>query len=213
MAPKPTDLTDAATLRAFRPIKRDDDATTARIELLVSAMSNAVRRYTQRQFLGKGVALGADEPTARTFVYDGRGYLSLAPLEAREVVSVTLDGVELEPLVGGQALGTSSYLAHPPQQTPEGTYLYLDLPELAAHTCTVDRPRLVTVTAKWGVDEVPDDVELAVLHAVADAYGNPEGAAQRNLGDGLVLQEDADDSGGSLPRAARALLAPLVRRR
>lgn len=209
MAPKPTDLSDETTLRAFRPIKRDDAATTTRIELLVSAMSNAVRRYTQRQLLGKESGVDPEATTVKRFVYDGSGYLSLAPHEARSIESVELDGDVLEVLAGGETIGSSRYLPEPAQQTPEGTYLYLTLPEMA---CAAGRFRIVDVTAAWGIVDLPDDVELAVLHAVADAYGNPEGAAQRSLGDGLVLQEGDDMSGGSLPRAARALLAPLVRR-
>lgn len=210
MAPKATDLTDEATLRAFRPIKRTDAQTTARIELLVSAMSNAVRRYTQRDFLGKVSGVDPAATSAKRFVYDGSGYLSLAPFEARTITAVTLDGDALTLLAGGETIGETRYLPEPAQQTPEGTYHYLTLPERSA---VRGRVRIVEVTAAWGIVNMPDDVELATLHAVADAYGNPEGAAQRNLGDGLVLQEGDDMSGGSLPRAARALLAPLVRRR
>lgn len=208
---KTSDLTDDATLRAFRPIRNTQEATTTRIALLISAMSSAIRRYTQREFLGKNLGEGfnPDATETRTFAYDGSGYLSMAPFEARAITTVQLEGDELEAVTGSDSVGSTRYLAQPPQKTTEGTYLYLTLPTI--QSCR-DRDLLVEVTAKWGIVDLPDDVELAALHAVADAYGNPEGAASRNLGDGLILEEGNDEASGSLPRASRALLSALVRR-
>lgn len=206
----PHDLTDAATVRAVARIKRTDADSTTRLAVLISAMSRAVGRYTARQLLGKLHGVDLNASTVKTFVYDGRGYLSLEPYEAREISSVVLDGTALTVLPASEAIGSTKYIPQPMQKTTEDTYLYLTLPQ-KPRACDT-RPSLVVVTAKWGVDKVPEDVELATIHAVANAWGNPEGAAQRTIGDGMVISDtQGNDVGGSLPREARNLLAPFKR--
>jgi hypothetical protein len=74
----------------------------------------------------------------------------------------------------------------------------------------------VTINADWGVtdSDMPDDIELAIWIAVANAYRNPEGFMRRQLGP--LSASDYDDpvstEGLSLPRASRSLLAPYRRK-
>ena len=206
---KPHDLTTVETAKAFARIKRADSTSDLRLPILISAMSRAIGRYTQRQFVGlnhptsDGGPVDTAVEVARRFAYDGSGYLSLAPYEARSISSVTLDGDALTEYTTGSDLDSDEYAPRPLQQTPEGTYLSLMLFETNADA-------IVEVTGLWGIVDVPEDVELACLHAVSDAYRNPEGVPSRSIGDGLVVGEDSEE-GGSLPRAARALLSPLCR--
>ena len=206
---KTYDLTTTATANVFARIKRADSEAAIRVPILVSAMSKAIGRYTQRQFIGlndptaPGGAIDVGAEVARRYEYDGSGYLSLAPYEARSISAITLDGDALTERATGGALDSDEYLPRPLMQTPEGTYLSLALPESNCGS-------IVEVTGLWGIVDVPADVELACLHAVSDGYRNPEGVPSRSIGDGLILGEDSDE-GGSLPRAARALLSPLCR--
>ena len=207
--PQSYDLTDSDTVKAFARVRRADADADPRITLLISAFSKAIGRYTGRQWLGKahGINAGTEVATAKTYSYDGNGYLSLAPYEARDITQVKLDGKVITATAAGEQMESDEYVAEPRQKTTEATFLYLLLPRLEEK----DTPHAVEVTAKWGIWAVDPDVELACLHAVADAYRNPEGVAQRDIGDGLTLGEDADENGGSLPRAARALLTPFRR--
>jgi hypothetical protein len=75
----------------------------------------------------------------------------------------------------------------------------------------------VTVNADWGVPETdfPDDIELAIWIAVANAWRNPEAYQHRSLPGGLSGMDYVDPStteGLSLPRASRSLLWPYRRR-
>lgn len=204
---KTYDLTTLATAKAFARVKRADEDSDGRVELLISGMSKAIRRYTDREFVGlndpasDGGPVDTETPFEREYEYDGSGYLSLSPWDVREIVSVTLNGDALDLLTSGLTLGSTEYAPRPRQRDTLGVYKSLTLPE----DCGI-----VVVNAKWGIVGVDPDVELACLHAVSDAYRNPEGAPQRILGDGAMIGEDSDQ-GGSLPRAARALLLPLCR--
>lgn len=174
--------------------KKTADATQDNyLAFLIAAYSRTIGRFVDRQFLG--IDPGSLTATsAKSFSYDGSGYLSLSPYEAREIVSVSIDGV---------AVDADKRHGLPRQKTTEGTFLSLELPTKS------DTTTVVEVVAKWGIAEVPEDAELACITAVAERYRSPEGG-RTVTNDGLDLDESAD--AGALPPGARKLLAGLMRR-
>lgn len=187
-------------VRGSKTTSKDDDLV---LTLLVNAYSRAIARYTGREFAPRSPGGQSEGTLARTFAYDASGFLSLKPYEARDITAVKIDDETTD-------LPTTDYTLQPRNKTTESTYLWLDLPK---------RGSKVTVTGKWGVGDaastaIPNDVVLACLIAVADAFRNPESFATRSLGE-LTFTEEVGapaDGGGSLPLGARRLLYPYRRR-
>lgn len=214
-------LTTVATARNFLGRAGSDPTETDKLQIYINAYSNAIMRYTGRQFLPTQSA------TARRYRYDGSSFLSLAPSEATAISAVTLytdlteaSWLELAPQ---SATVESRYRAEPRNGTQEGTYLWLALPEIGQFNALMNEPVVtrrmlgheVTITGDWGAGVVPADVELAALIAIANAFRNPEGFGSRSTA-GLQFAEMAepptsDESGLSLPRGARSLLTPYRR--
>jgi hypothetical protein len=212
-------LTTLVAAREFTPGIRDasDDSQDGKLIRLINAYSQAIITYTGREW--KPYAAAA----ARSFLYQGR-YVSLEPYDLRTVTSVVLytdlptgDQVTLEV---GSSLIEREYRLRPANRTPEGTYTALILPRGEHYSRTVDlHEYTVTITGDWGiadtVDGLPDDVELACLISVADAFQNPTGLEQRAFGPEVTIGEAITPFGetyaGSLPQEARALLFPYKR--
>jgi hypothetical protein len=172
-------------------------------EMLINSYSAAVIRYCERQFRPVETA------ATKTFAYRGRGFLSFAPYDLRNVTAMSFGGagVTTTPLVQN-----TDYTLEPRGQTPEGTYLYATIRRDFLPWPVFGWPQVV-VTGDWGMPAVPADVEQATLIAIADGYRNPEGAASRGLGE-LAYQEvpePVETAGRSLPPDARALLTPYRR--
>jgi hypothetical protein len=216
-------LTDPASFLAYLGEPEDSDgANTDKAQRLINGYSKAVRRYTRRQFKP------TEDSVEKVFQYIGNGFLSLAPYEARNITTVTLY-TDL-PTTGWQVLDNqdqfneSQWRANPRNRSEEGTYWSLVLPEIGPYhpyfdmpVTTLNRRNLwyeVTVLGDWGVATVPEDVELAVWIACANAWRNPEGYQHRMLGplSATDYQEPADTEGLMLPRASRALLKEYKRR-
>lgn len=189
------------------------------LELLVGSLSTAVQRYTGRQFMP------SETGVAKTFRYDGGGYLSLEPYEARAVTSIVLYS-DL-PTSAQVTLATQSstqqadYRLEPRAKTIVGTYLWIALPVFDAswqwgptggnarvNADTTERQ--VTVTGDWGVGSVPADVELATLIAVAHLYRNWSDFGTAQMG-ADQFSEPPEVEPFALPRASRALLTPYRR--
>lgn len=220
------DLTDLATVKAYGNI-----ATTGaranqdtKLGILISGYSKAVAKVADRQWLGKDPTLGGTltfDPNAtstKSYDYDGDGWLSFAPWEAREIVSVTLDG-KLLPLYDPTAPNQETYSPVPKQMTLEGTILGIALPQRERNSPTIvgsygtfyaanGYAGQIDVVAKWGIIGVDADVEIATCICVMDAFRNPEAASTRNLGGYDMVEADG---GGNIPAAARALLIPSMR--
>jgi hypothetical protein len=194
---------------------------TDRAQQLINSYSAAINRYLRRQ-----LKPGEDDED-KLFAYSGNGFLSLAPYEAREIHTVTLytDLAEAGWIVLANQSPTQEgrWRANPRNRSEQGTYYYLTLPELGQFHPYYDEPvttlnrrslgHQVTVNGDWGVDQddVPDDVELALWIACANAWRNPEAYQSRQLGP-LSGQDYGDvipgtEEGLSLPRASRALLS------
>jgi len=222
-----TALTTLADAREF--VFRDVTDNTNDDELirLINAYSAAVFRYTRREWLPQSTAV------TRLFAYDGGGYLSFDRYDARSVTAVTM--FTDQPSTGQVALTAADSVTegqwrlYPRNGTTEGTYLGLDLPAVGWRGYFYSYPSQylsgpvgfqVSVTGNWGVaadlSGVPDDVKLACLIAVADAYRNPEGLETRDIGELSFTEEPvAPGSPGTqarnLPPEARALLYPYRR--
>lgn len=219
VVPKDSDLTTAARARAIGRIRPKGEEDDTRVDLFVSAASDAVRRYTNRDFLFLTAPDGfdADATSTKTFEYRGGRYLSLGRFEAREIESVTADG---------QLLDADAWKAQPTVTSVVGTYTYLsDLPLLLGVDLCLNRlPNRtyigdvgdefvdVEVVAKWGVVDLPSDVELAVIDAVTAWFSNPQGARLREF-EGVSMDDDGGDGyeRSALPLRARLLLEPYRR--
>lgn len=231
----PTALVTLADVRAF--VFRDvtDNAQDRELVERINEYSRAVTRYTNREWLPQATA------ATRSFSYDGGGFLSLAPYEARTVTAVTLfTDQPSASQIGLTAPGGATegqWRLFPANKTPEGTYLGLDLPTIGRGRSYIDGEffytggysfpsayfrgtTTVTVAGDWGVatslDGVPSDVQLAVKVAIADAYRNPAGFQTGTFGPTTFTEEAVTGTSDevyarNLPYETRALLEPYRR--
>lgn len=223
-------LTDLLSARQFVLSDSKDDSQDFRMAKLINAYSRAVYRYTRREWRPQATG-------TRSFTYDGSGVLEFArpDSDARAVTAVTL--FSDQPTSSQQVLtapspsGQGDWRLGPVGATPEGTYLRLEFTSLIIRPFnTAGFPNYgqsqywserldykVNVTGNWGIAatlaDVPEDVQLACLIAVKDAYVNPEGFASRAIGPLQLTEETAGPSGETfgprdLPPEARSLLDP-----
>lgn len=223
--PQPYALTTAEAFIEYLGEPPDSTGTaTDRANRLINSYSLAVTRFLRRQWKP------LENDTDKIFYYTGNGFLSLAPYEARVINTVTLytdmpDAGHLV-LYNHSSTQESQWRARPSNKSDVGTYLYMTLPELGQYhpyydepVTTLNRRNLgyeVTINGDWGVaeEDIPDDIELAVWIAVANAWRNPEGFQSRRLGalEGIDYNDPSTTDGLSLPRASRSLLSPYRRR-
>jgi hypothetical protein len=225
-----TALTDLLSAREFVLEDATDDTQDFRLDRLINAYSRAIYKYTRREWRPQSSSV-------RSFSYDGSGVLELAnpDSDARSVTAVTLyTDLPTASQVTLTAPSTSvegDWRLEPIGGTPEGTYLRIDFTSLLQRPFNVGgfpgygssqyfQQRIdykVNVTGTWGIcatlADVPEEVQLACLISVADAYRNPEGFASRLIGP-LQLTEETPASPSEtfaprdLPPEARSLLDP-----
>jgi hypothetical protein len=212
------------TVEAVREVLRlPAGKDTEKLQRLINSTSRAMIDFTGRQFLPLEPGDGPPETTVvKTFTYDGRGFLNLEPYEAREITAV---GVRGDTGPAWSLSDLTDWWAGPPEMTPEGTYLWLSLPEMASSrfalpSANLDRPWQqsgvwrVDVTGRWGAGVVPLPIEDGVIESVANRYRNPEGFARRQLGEGdFTPFADPAAQGVNLTPAARQLAGPYRRQR
>jgi hypothetical protein len=216
LVPNGDDLTTVAKAASYIG---DTNANTTRLQLLISAYSRAIRRYTDRQFMPVETAV------AKKFRYDGAGILNLPSTELQSVTSIVLytdlPTAQQVTLAAADTVSEADYRLEPRNKTLESTYLWLTLPRrtwfpiYSSNTPSPSDKKLaeVTITGTWGAGSTPGDVELACLIAVDNAYRSPGGFSTETMG-GFTLSEVVDPSSGpgrSLPIDARALLGPYRR--
>jgi hypothetical protein len=225
--PKPWALTTVDAFLDYINEPADQNGKKAdRAQRLINSYSAAVNRYTKRQWQP------LEDGTDKVFAYSGNGYLSLAPFEAREIYTVTLytDLADASWLVMPARSSTqeSQWRVNPRQRSQEGTYWWLTMPELGPYHPYYDEPITTlnrrnlgyeaTVNGDWGVDfaDIPDDVQLALWEACANAWTNPGANRTRQLGPVTTTDYESfvpgTEEGLYLPRAARSLLSPYRRR-
>jgi len=219
-------LTDLLSAREFVLQDSTDSSQDPRLARLINAYSRSIYKFTRREWRPQTNA------ATRSFTYDGSGVLELANPDSdlRAVTAVVLY-TDL-PTGSRQTLTPPSgsvqgdWRLGPIGGTPEGTYLRLEFTSLLNRPfntagfpgygpCELDYK--VDVTGNWGIAStlagVPDDVQLACLVAIADAYRNPEGFASRVIGPLQLTEEAAAPAGESfsarnLPVEAQELLEP-----
>lgn len=229
----PIALTSIANARLYVLRDANDATQDDMLTLLINAYTGAVFAYTRREWLPE------TNGDSRKFTFTGGGFLSLEPFELRNLTSITMytdmPTADQRVLVAGTSTVQGEFRLHPPNRTAEGTYQWITLPQSAYGVSSFGSPAYynnpypygpvgrtapldfeVTVVGDWGVGTVPDDVELAVLIAIKDAYENPSGYASGIEG-GLSFTESQDAITGpesrarNLPIEARALLTPYKR--
>jgi hypothetical protein len=156
-------LIDRVGTQSNRGSEEDDKRMLAR---LINSFSRLALDFTEREFL----PLGLDEET-RPVVYDGDGWLSLAPFEANEISAVTLYADrELSSQVALSAGLASGYGWTVERRSPEGTILRIGLAPIGSRAGSWARWYSVAVTATWGAGVVPPDVAYIVESEVANAF-------------------------------------------
>lgn len=124
----------------------DDDALTS---TFITRASTAIIHWTEREFAP------VTAEASREFVYDGSGYLTLAPYDLRSITSLKtgIQGTEPKTLI----LNTDFFLR--PKPSVFGTYTFIKgLPISTAGETEVE------ITGAWGFPTIPlDVVEAAVL--------------------------------------------------
>src|SRR6266540_2946945 len=165
-------LVTVADMRFFldRVGQTVDMDETRWLEDLINEDSLACASFVNRQFTPERTGPGTRWPlksdavatgVAKTFRYDGNGYLSLAPYEVRTVTAVVMGSdlptAQQVTLAVGDANTEAEFRLEPAAKTILGTYLWLVLPTAAysriSWWSTVGHSlggRQVKVTGDWG---------------------------------------------------------------
>lgn len=149
------DLCTRDQVRAFLVKPANDTGQDTLIDSLIRGASKLIANHCEREFT----------PTAdatRSFYYDGRGFLSLAPYDLRTLTSVTFD---VEPGEAETVLTTDEYRVWP-LPAPDGVFQAL---KFNAYRASSSRwsDRTISVRGAWGFATVPDDVQDAAIKTVA----------------------------------------------
>lgn len=202
----PEPLITLEQLKHALGIDLTDTSRDARLSQAIDNASAAIETYTDRDFATTEVV------ETRTFSYDGSGVLDIDDCEAGSITAVSIDGV---------AQNSTAWMAQPDRRTPVHYWLQLTpyggiSPEMG-FTYNLDtlygktrwRPRVVTVTARWGWPVVPADVQQAALWTAAALAESPKPYISQSFESYSVsLETPLVDA---IPARARALLDPYQR--
>lgn len=191
------DLTTLSAVRSFLQKPVADTAQDTIIGSLITRASDAIMRYTQREFAPITAS------TARTFLSDERGYLSLSPYDLRSVTLVRMDTDTASPVT----LTTDEYRLRP-VPSGSGTYTHVLLNPTSGHPSTRFADRTIEITGAWGFAAIPTDVEHACILTVAE-WLRAEVSAFSNA----FAEESSPPNSpqASIPQSARAVLIPFMR--
>lgn len=183
----------------------------------INGVSAAIINYTEREPFDP---TGSNADLARTYEYDGSGFLNLAPYDLRSITSITLAGQTLTATTGA---GDGDYVPMPRNKNRWGTYDYLIIRGYfklgPSHflSSPILRTRDIVITGKWGISTsappagVPDEMVTACLIGVDDRYRNPEQAETRGAGEFQIVEAPRVPGSGGLPQGAVDELEPLRR--
>lgn len=204
-----TDLISVEQYKLFNNIDLDDTTNDAAIEQMISMVSAAILRLTDRDFGSTSVL------TTRTYDYNGGGVVNID--DCSEIISVALDG---------NGLVDADFAAQPRN---EPVYFYLDLftqpgysnlsPEMnftrnmGVYGSSPVRTRsTVEVEALFGWPEVPADVALAALHMVDASLELPKDeVSSESIAEYSYSNAEAEFNSDRWPRKAADLLRPYRR--
>lgn len=215
-------LSSLGAAREYVLSDQDDPSQDSKLVRLLKAYSRAVANYSRREWIP------TVDAEARRLTYNGLGYLTLDPWDLRSIDSIVmftdLPTAQQRTLDPGSPTVEAEYRLLPAGLTAEGTYRSLSLPPSTptGGPFVVDGDIVyrsassseITITGNWGIGFVPDDVELATLIAVKNAYENPSSFAAGQQGGfsfAEVLDQNTQPLERLLPPAARALLSPYRR--
>jgi hypothetical protein len=193
------DLTTLAEVREHQ--QRTDSSNTTQDSLigdLITVASDMIMEYTQREFAPQS------NSTARTYRYDGRGVLNLAPDDARTVTQVRIDTDGDSPAT----LDSTQYKLWP-TRSKHAVYSHLHLIGVPGRAVTTEAHpvyREVEVTGTWGWGSVPEPVERACILLVMDLLSRTSNWKNSDV-DSLA----PSGTGVAIPLHVRTILSPYKR--
>ena len=158
------DLCSLSDVRAFLELPAADTGRDTLISNTITPISDAITRYTQREFIATASA-------TRTFRLDvGQLKLDLAPYDLRTATTVTLHPEQASPIT---LTATTQYQLQPVTSL-YGTYLSIRLAGNLANLFQSDSARYfgyaqLSIAGAWGFASIPTDVKQAAIIAVASA--------------------------------------------
>lgn len=189
-----------------------DDAKNA---AAIAAASAIVRNYTDLTF-----ELSTGTISTRQFEYDGSGFLDIDDAQQITAVTEAYGGVTNSYT---RTLTADDWVARP-FNTPIKYWLqlagenYFDSPEMG-FTWNADTysgrnfryPNIVNVTAIWGWDEIPADVQQATIWTALHLAENPKNLIAESIeGYSRTYTSGGGTLADALPDRAEAVLAPYV---
>lgn len=153
------DLCSLSDVRTFLQKQSTDVGQDQIIQSLISRVSLAIMRYTEREFAP------ATTSEARKFEWNPEtAYLDLSPYDLRTVTTLKLDTDQASPYT----LTTAEYRLWP-KPSRDGTYRALRLRPNSIVSPTWQFPdvREVEVNGAWGFASVPEDVKHAAIATTA----------------------------------------------
>lgn len=214
------DLVTLAEVRTYFEHDVDDTEHDAKYELLIPALTTAIRNFTERDF---GTPVVTE---MREFEYDGSGYIDID--DASDITSVSWKVPNADPIL----LDTDNWRPGPHRRDDAPVYLWIEValwsgvygsPELGftrnLDTWVRERnwrsaPRDAIVAGTWGWPTIPEDVKLAAYWTIEDWMKKPSN-------EGLTAEsiESYSRSWGTkqglinlgIPVKARDLLAPYTK--
>lgn len=167
---------------------------------LIDGVSGAIADETSTEF-GPPV-----DDVARTILYHGGGYCSLAPYVLRTATAVSIDTDTASP----RALMSTEYALRPVPPV-DGAHLWLELHGDAAGRDSSGRRRTrqVTITGSWGFEQVPAVIREAAVFGVRDWLSATKRTTRH---DPETDGQPGFDVPRGLPLRTRMLIAPWARR-
>lgn len=192
---------DLATLEEVRRHRQLTDTTNTTqddlINELITVASDMIMRYTQREF----APTTASE--ARTYRYDGRGVVNLAPDDLRSVTQIRIDTDTDSPTT----LTSTQYKLHP-TRAKDGVYSMVHLINIQnARVTTEVHPvyREVEITGAWGWSSIPAPVKRACIMLVVELLSRTSDWKNNDM-------DTFQGTGGvAMPLHVRTMLTPYRR--
>lgn len=192
----PADLTTLAAVRAYMQKGVAETAQDALIGQAITRASRLIMRETRREFRPM------TDAAQRSFVYQGGGFVDLAPYDLRAATAVALRANRADTALTVESSNVTDYELRP-QPAADGVYRWLYLRGAG----WLDRKlyagdALVKVTGNWGFEVVPPDVEQACIVTVMTWLRRDVSAfaATFTLDEGRIERPEA------LPSAVRGML-------